>query len=201
MGESNHNLKARDLILTTLQDRDCLVRFAIPGAHVSEDLVTGVFRAIVNSEISIIYDRSLRTAGGGNKAFYDWQNNTFSIGFDTLEEGLDARVRQQSLILHECIHAGHDIQAGAHRSVGRMRRGTAEAAAYLAQGIYIRRKLGNNFSPRTRFGALLLELSDQVIAGRALSARQVDRFIGLLWQNPAYSCTNASHRIGFDGLQ
>ena len=68
----------------------------------------------------------------GNNACYNTFTQTMYIGFSAFSADITVRREQKAVLIHECIHAMQD-----HGAFRRMRVGTAEAAAFIGQHLYL----------------------------------------------------------------
>ena len=116
--------------ITKVLEDDCVrkINFHLGGLHVSGDGLGDVAGAIGRGDIKVARDSSL-----GPDAEYDAKKNTLTIKAPDFENP-----EFRSLIVHESVHALIDM--GKAKDVRSL---TGEAAAYLAQAIYLWHKIGD----------------------------------------------------------
>ncbi len=123
------NPVAQRTVATVLEDPAIQrINFVIGGFEIRPplyQLVHDAITSVIGRRVEVLCNPNQR-----NDAWYDSDHNQFSL------KSVFARpTTKQALIVHEATHAGCDLRNDHH-----MRVDTSEAAAYIAQCIYMRQK-------------------------------------------------------------
>ena len=121
-GASDH--KAAQAVLKTLSNRAIAkIKFEIDSFPVNAAAYSKVAELVKSSKIPVVYD-----ASAGTSAYYYQNQNKLELGFTVA-----ATPTKAGLIVHECTHAAFDAYSYSRATVA-----TSEAAAYIAQCIFVR---------------------------------------------------------------
>jgi len=114
----------KDTVLTLLSlPATQRIDFSLGAAAVNPRFIARIVAAFAEDDIGIAYNATL----GVEKAFYHPDRNELILGYRQIINSATV----EALLLHECIHAGFD------RDKTRLKVEQSEAAAYIAQVLYV----------------------------------------------------------------
>ena len=190
MSKSSNNM-AREATLKALRDPICgKINFKMNGHSVSSTLLRDVAKYIENKKISVVYDPNI-----GGKAEYDLKTNTIHLRLTKNS------MTGNGIIVHECVHAGFDML-----DKSKMRVATSEAAAYIAQCVYVRAKCkdpNQRLMSKHKKGDKVFELAWEIAGGvlkeKNPTDKQVEALQAAVLQHPNYSKAGNCN-AGYDGV-
>jgi len=168
------------------------LNFSINGRQVNGALIRSVKEAIERYTIYIVVDRNVTdhsatrngltgaVTSGGADAQYDASNNSFIFPTDQF-----ANEHKRALALHEAVHAAFDINRY------RMWAIDDEAAAYIAQCIYLRVKRETITNMTPTFQAADAAAAAIMSPGGTLTPALLQALEQALLNNPLYHNINS----------
>lgn len=159
------------------------MNFVAPPIHVRGDGLFRVWAAVSGRKIGV----RVGPLPPGTEALYNKRHNEFVFS----SSAFGKTYGEKAAIFHECIHAMADIEHTVAHAVAE------EAAAYVAELIYIRKLISGGRSPRDAYGSRLEphqekadEIAEKMLLVDNVWAVRVPQFLELqelILKHPTYA--------------